>query len=60
MSKLDDIKFMTMAIELAKKGNYRTHPNPLVGLLCKRQQNISKDFTEDSEVNMLKEKPLIN
>ena len=30
MSKLDDIKFMSIAIELAKKGIIE-HPTPLVG-----------------------------
>ena len=45
MSKLDDIKFMTMAIELAKKGNYRTHPNPLVGaIIVKDNKILSKGF----------------
>ena len=45
MSKLDDIKFMTMAIELAKKGNYRTHPNPLVGaVIVKDNKILSKGF----------------
>jgi len=45
MSELDDIKFMTMAIELAKKGNYRTHPNPLVGaVIVKDNKILSKGF----------------
>ena len=48
MSKSDDIKFMTMAIELAKKGNYRTHPNPLVGAVIVKDNKIS--FTLDSNM----------
>jgi pyrimidine deaminase RibD-like protein len=31
MNKEQDIKYMNIAIEEAKKGRYRTHPNPLVG-----------------------------
>ncbi len=40
-----DIKFMKIAIEQAKKGRYRTHPNPLVGaVIVKNNKIISKGY----------------
>ena len=45
MSKDLDNKYMDIAIELAKKGKYRTHPNPLVGaVIVKDNKIISKGF----------------
>ena len=45
MSNSQDEKFMNMAIDLAKKGYYRTHPNPLVGaIIVKDGKVISKGY----------------
>ena len=45
MNEALDNKFMDIAIELAKKGKYRTHPNPLVGaVIVKDNKIISKGF----------------
>ena len=45
MNKDQDIEYMKIAIEEAKKGRYRTHPNPLVGaVLVKNNKIISKGF----------------
>ena len=45
MNKLFDIKFMKIAIEEAKKGMYKTHPNPLVGaVIVKNNKVISKGY----------------
>ena len=45
MNKLLDIKFMKIAIEEAKKGMYKTHPNPLVGaVIVKNNKVISKGY----------------
>jgi len=45
MNKEQDIKYMSIAIEEAKKGRYRTHPNPLVGaVLVKNNKIISKGY----------------
>ena len=41
MNKEQDIKYMNIAIEEAKKGRYRTHPNPLVGaVLVKNNKRV--------------------
>tara|TARA_Y100000768_G_scaffold382934_1_gene364154 strand:+ start:240 stop:1343 length:1104 start_codon:yes stop_codon:yes gene_type:complete len=40
-----DIKYMEIAIEQAKKGMYRTHPNPMVGaVIVKNNKIISKGY----------------
>ncbi len=40
-----DIKYMEIAIEEAKKGMYRTHPNPMVGaVIVKNNEIISKGY----------------
>ncbi len=40
-----DIKYMLIAIEQAKKGMYRTHPNPMVGaVIVKNDKIISKGY----------------
>ena len=45
MNKSLDIKFMKIAIEEAKKGMYKTHPNPLVGaVIVKNNKVISKGY----------------
>tara|TARA_Y100000591_G_scaffold273947_1_gene250107 strand:+ start:482 stop:1588 length:1107 start_codon:yes stop_codon:yes gene_type:complete len=45
MNNYDDKKFMSIAIDLAKKGNYRTHPNPLVGaVIVKDGKILSKGY----------------
>tara|TARA_B100000035_G_scaffold218215_1_gene187141 strand:+ start:377 stop:1483 length:1107 start_codon:yes stop_codon:yes gene_type:complete len=45
MNNNDDKKFMSIAIDLAKKGNYRTHPNPLVGaVIVKNGRILSKGY----------------
>ena len=45
MNKEQDIKYMNIAIEEAKKGRYRTHPNTLVGaVLVKNNKLISKGY----------------
>lgn len=45
MNNFDDKKFMNIAIDLAKKGNYRTHPNPLVGaVIVKDGKILSKGY----------------
>ena len=45
MNNIDDKKFMSIAIDLAKKGNYRTHPNPLVGaVIVKDGKILSKGY----------------
>ena len=45
MNKEQDIKYMNIAIEEAKKGRYRTHPNPLVGaVVVKNNKIISKGY----------------
>ena len=41
----DDYRFMARAIQLAKKGCYSTHPNPRVGcVIVKNQQIIGEGF----------------
>jgi diaminohydroxyphosphoribosylaminopyrimidine deaminase/5-amino-6-(5-phosphoribosylamino)uracil reductase len=48
MNKEQDIKYMNIAIEEAKKGRYRTHPNPLVGaVLVKNNKIISKGYHKE-------------
>ena len=45
MNNTIDKKYMDIAIKLAKKGNYRTHPNPLVGaVIVKNNKIISKGY----------------
>ena len=45
MNKEQDIKYMKIAIEQAKRGRYRTHPNPLVGaILVKNNKIISTGY----------------
>ena len=45
MNNTTDKKYMDIAIELAKNGNYRTHPNPLVGaVIVKNDKIISKGY----------------
>ena len=40
-----DIEYMSIAIEQAKKGMYRTHPNPMVGaVIVKNHKIISKGY----------------
>ena len=41
----NDIKYMLIAIEQAKKGLYRTHPNPMVGaVIVKNNKIISRGY----------------
>tara|TARA_B100000902_G_scaffold384018_1_gene423637 strand:- start:1693 stop:2796 length:1104 start_codon:yes stop_codon:yes gene_type:complete len=41
----NDTKYMLIAIEQAKKGMYRTHPNPMVGaVIVKNSKIISKGY----------------
>ena len=45
MNNAIDKKYMNIAIELAKNGKYRTHPNPLVGaVIVKNDKIISKGY----------------
>jgi len=45
MNNTIDKKYMNKAIELAKNGKYRTHPNPLVGaVIVKNDKIISKGY----------------
>ena len=45
MNNTTDKKYMNKAIELAKNGKYRTHPNPLVGaVIVKNDKIISKGY----------------
>ena len=45
MNNTTDKKYMNKAIELAKSGKYRTHPNPLVGaVIVKNNKIISKGY----------------
>ena len=45
MNNTIDKKYMNIAIELAKNGKYRTHPNPLVGaIIVKNNKIISKGY----------------
>ena len=45
MNNTSDKKYMNKAIELAKNGKYRTHPNPLVGaVIVKNDKIISKGY----------------
>ena len=45
MTSSIDIKYMQIAIEQAKKGRYRTHPNPMVGaVIVKNDKIISKGY----------------
>ena len=45
MTNTIDQKYMDIAIKLAKKGKYRTHPNPLVGaVIVKNNKIISKGY----------------
>ena len=45
MNNSNDIKFMQIAIEQAKKGRYNTHPNPLVGaVIVKNDKILSKGY----------------
>ncbi len=45
MINSNDIKYMLVAIEQAKKGMYRTHPNPMVGaVIVKNDKIISKGY----------------
>ena len=45
MNNSEDIKFMNVAIEQAKKGRYHTHPNPLVGaVIVKNNKILSKGY----------------
>ena len=36
----EDLKFMKMAIKIAKKGMYKTHPNPMVGAIITDGEKI--------------------
>jgi len=45
MTNNTDIKYMLIAIEEAKNGMYRTHPNPMVGaVIVKNNKIISKGY----------------
>ena len=45
MTSSIDITYMSIAIEQAKKGMYRTHPNPMVGaVIVKNNKIISKGY----------------
>ncbi len=60
MEDSQHLEFMARAIQIAKRGQYITHPNPYVGcLLVKDGQVISEGFTQraghdHAEVNALK------
>ncbi len=41
MTNNTDIKYMLIAIEQAKKGLYRTHPNPMVGAVIVKNNKIN-------------------
>ena len=40
MNNSNDIKFMQIAIEQAKKGRFNTHPNPLVGAVIVKNDKM--------------------
>ena len=44
MNNTVDKKYMDIAIELAKNGKYRTHPNPLVGAVIVKNDKIKSIF----------------
>ena len=60
MEDSQHLEFMARAIQIAKRGQYITHPNPYVGcLLVKEGQVIAEGFTQraghdHAEVNALK------
>jgi len=40
MTRAEDLAFMALALRLAEKGRYSTHPNPIVGCVLVRQGEI--------------------
>ena len=57
--KAPDIDYMARALQLAQKGKYTTHPNPRVGcIIVKNNQVIGEGFHQRSgephaEINVL-------
>ena len=44
MNNTADKKYMNKAIELAKNGKYRTHPNPLVGAVIVKNNKSNEVY----------------